>query len=113
MWQLILRGVIAGLVVIGVTELGRRFPRAGALLLTLPLVSIVAFVSAWTKYRELPPISRLAQETLVLVPLGLPFFVPLAFAERWGLGFWSAFGLGLLFAATTIGLWFWLGPKEL
>ncbi|MEX1098099.1 MAG: hypothetical protein WED34_18800 [Planctomycetales bacterium] len=113
MWQTILRGVIAALVVIGVTELGKRLPRAGALLLTLPLVSVIAFVSAWTKYRDLPPIARLARETLVLVPLGLPFFLPLAFAERWGLGFWTACGLGLVLASATIALWFWLGPPDL
>ena len=27
---------------------------------------------------------------LILVPLGLPFFVALAFADRFGLGFWIA-----------------------
>ena len=49
----------------------------------------------------------------MLVPLGLPFFVPLAFAERLGVGFWSSFGLGLLLAGTCVGLWLWLGPERL
>lgn len=110
MWMTLIRGVIAGVVIIGVTELSRKFPRAGALLLTLPLVSILAFVMAWTKYQDLPTVSRLAKETLILVPLGLPFFIPLAFAEKLNLGFWPAFGLGTLLASITIGLWFWLGP---
>lgn len=48
----------------------------------------------------------------MLVPLGLPFFVPLAFAERLGLSFWSAFTAGLVLASTTIGPWFWIGPKS-
>ena len=39
---------------------------------------------------------RLARETLVLVPLGLPFFIPLAFASRLGLGFWPALGAGIV-----------------
>ena len=51
--------------------------------------------------------------TLVLVPLGLPFFVPLAFAEKLGLGFWSAFFSGLALAFVTVGLWLWLGPERL
>jgi hypothetical protein len=58
-------------------------------------------------------ISRLARETLILVPLGLPFFVPLAFAHRLGLGFWSAFVVGVALASVTIGLWLWLGPRSL
>jgi hypothetical protein len=37
--------------------------------------------------------------------LGLPFFIPLAFADRLGLNFWSAFGAGLVLASLTIGTW--------
>ena len=106
MWMLLLRGIVAGATVILVTELARRYPRVGALVLTLPLVSLIAFVAAWTKDADLPGISRLARETLILVPLGLPFFVPLAFAESLRLGFWPAFGVGVLLATTTIGAYF-------
>jgi hypothetical protein len=111
MWMTLGRGIIAGVVVIAVTELSRKYPRAGALLLTLPLVSILAFVMAWTKYQDLPAVSRLARETLILVPLGLPFFVPLAFGEKLGFSFWPAFGLGFVLATSTISLWMWLGPS--
>ncbi|MDC0934820.1 hypothetical protein OAS39_00945 [Pirellulales bacterium] len=110
MWMTLVRGLIAGIVVIAVTELSRRHPRAGALLLTLPLVSILAFVMAWTKDHDLSAVSNLAKETLILVPLGLPFFVPLALAENLALSFWPAFGLGFVLAAVTISLWMWFGP---
>ena len=112
MWWTIFRGAIAGVTVVAVSELANRYPRLGALLLTLPLVSILAFVATWTKTRELTTISQLARETLILVPLGLPFFVPLAFADRWRLPFWPAFLAGVLLASATIGLWFWLGPRR-
>jgi hypothetical protein len=111
MWMLIVRGVIAGAVIVGVTAMSSRSPRVGAFLLTLPLISIVAFVSAWQQKHDLRAISQVARETLVLVPLGLPFFVPLAFAGRLGLSFWAAFGVGLILASVTVGLWLWLGPK--
>ncbi len=112
MGMILARGLIAGLTIVGVTELARRWPRGGALLLTLPLVSILAFVMAWTKDRDLSAVSRLARETLVLVPLGLPFFVPLAFAGRLGLSFWPAFAAGMVLASMTIGVWLWLGPEQ-
>ena len=105
------RAIIAGLVVATVSELADRFPRLGALLLTLPIVSIVAFVAVWNKEQELITVARLARETLVLVPLGLPLFIPLAFSERLGLGFWAALVAGVILASVTIGLWFWLGPQ--
>ncbi len=108
---MLFRAIVAGLVVAAVSQLADRFPRLGALLLTLPVVSIVAFVAVWWKDQQLGTISQLARETLILVPLGLPFFIPLAFAERLGVGFWGAFGLGIILASTTIGLWFAFGPK--
>ncbi len=100
------KGIIAGAIIIAVTEIGPKYPRIGGLLLTLPLVSVLAFIMAWTKQGDLPAISALAKETLILVPLGLPFFIPLAFADRLGLSFWSAFMAGVILASATIAAYF-------
>ncbi|MAT14924.1 MAG: hypothetical protein CMJ46_06605 [Planctomyces sp.] len=105
------RALFAAVVVAAVSELADRFPRLGALLLKLPVVSIVAFIAVWQKEQDVKTISNLARETLVLVPLGLPLFIPLALSERYALGFWSALILGIVLAGGTIGLWFWLGPS--
>jgi hypothetical protein len=67
-------------------------------------------VLAWQQHRDLPAVSRLARETLVLVPLGLPFFVPFAFAGQIGLSFWSALVEGIVLATLSISAWLWLGP---
>ena len=106
------RAIIAGLVVAGVSELADRYSRLSALLLTLPIVSIIAFVAVWTKDHNLGSTTRLARETLILVPLGLPFFLPLAFSERLGLGFWASFVLGVFLASITISIWFLFGPAQ-
>ena len=111
MISILLRVVIPAAIIVAVSELSRRSPRLGALLLTLPIVSILAFGSAWLKDHDLKSLSQMARETLILVPLGLPFFVPLAFAERLGLGFWTAACAGLVLASTTIGIWLFFGPK--
>ncbi len=111
MFPFLLRIVIPAVVIALVAEISRRSPRAGGLLLTLPIVSILAFAAAWIKDHDLPAISKLARETLILVPLGLPFFLPLAFADRLAIGFWQALVAGLLLASTTIGIWLVYGPK--
>lgn len=111
MWWNIVRALIAGAIVVGVSELSRRYPRVGALLLTLPIISMLAFVMSWQQHRDLPSIAELARETLILVPLGLVFFVPLAFAVRWGLSFWGAMVAGIALALVTIGVWFAFGPR--
>ena len=65
-------------------------------------------MATWLQTRDLPAVSRLARDTLVLVPLGLPFFVPLAFANQLRLGFWPAVGTGLAAATVAIIAWFWM-----
>lgn len=111
-WWNILRVAIAATIVVVVAELSRRYPRAGALLLSLPLLSILAILFAWFQHGDAAAISKLSRETLVLVPLGLPFFVPLAFADRLGMGFWAAFASGLAISSLTIGAWLLLAPSS-
>ena len=113
MFSLLLRVIIPVLMILAVSEVSRRSPRLGALLLTLPLVSILAFGAAWSRDHDVKSLSQMARETLILVPLGLPFFVPLAFAERLGIGFWTAMIIGLIMASLMIGLWLAYGPRHL
>ncbi|MBY0586594.1 hypothetical protein K2X85_05425 [bacterium] len=107
----ILRAIVSAVILVAVAEVSKRQPRLGAILLTLPIVSILAFTLSWWQYHDLVAVSRLARETLVLVPLTLPFFLPLAFAERLHLGFWTALGLGLLLAGLAVGSWIMLAPS--
>jgi hypothetical protein len=54
----------------------------------------------------------MARETLILVPLGLPLFIPLALAPRWGWDFWPSFVAGIVLASLTIGAWLWFVPAQ-
>jgi hypothetical protein len=81
LWN-VLRVAIVAVIVVAVAEVSKRSPRLGAVLLSLPLVSLLAFMFGWMQHRDLPAISRMARETLILVPLGLPFFIPLAAANH-------------------------------
>ncbi|HTN00659.1 hypothetical protein [Planctellipticum variicoloris] len=110
MLSIVIRITISVAVILAVSEISRRSPRLGALLLSLPLVSILAFSMSWVHQHDLKSLSRMARETLILVPLTLPFFFPLAFAERLSLGFWSAMGMGLCLAVIAIGAWMRLAP---
>jgi hypothetical protein len=101
----VLRLVIAAATIVAVSELSKRHPRYGALLLSLPLTSLLAFAFSWRQHQDLPAISQLARETLVLVPLSLPFFIPLAMASHYGWNFYAAFAAGVLLASATIGAW--------
>ena len=56
---------------------------------------------------DLAPIARMARQMLILVPLSLTFFVPVAFAERLHLTFWPAFALGLGVVTASVGSYLW------
>jgi hypothetical protein len=110
-WNIVRVGIVSITVVV-VAEISRRFPRYGAVLLSLPMLSVLAFLLSWIQHRDMLTISRMARETLILVPLGLPFFVPFAFATRLGIGFWQCFILGLCLSTCTIVGWLFLTPGE-
>jgi len=111
LWNVV-RVLLVAMIVAAVGDVSRRYPRAGALLLSLPIVSILAFLVSWFQHHDLTSISQLARETLILVPLGLPFFIPLACAPRLGMGFGWAFGTGVILASITIGAWLYLAPAK-
>lgn len=105
----IFRVALVAIIVVAVAEISKRSPRLGAVLLSLPLISLLAFTFGWMQHRDLPAISKMARETLILVPLGLPFFIPLAMADHCGWGFWPAFVGGVLLASVAIVGWLLFG----
>lgn len=111
MLMFFVRTFLAALIIGIVSEFSHRSPRVGAVLLTLPIISIMAILMTWFRDHDLKNLSQLSRETLILVPLGLPFFVPLAFADQLGLRFWSALAAGLILASLTVGGWLVFGPS--
>lgn len=108
MTRLVLNGVISGFVVVAVSEVARRHPRVADVILAVPLVVFAVYAVMYLRAPNLAPISKMARQMLVLVPLSLTFFVPLAFADRLHLTFWPAYatGLALVTATVTTYLWF-------
>lgn len=93
-WNVVRVAVVA-VIVVAVAEISKRSPRLGAVLLSLPIMSILAFQFSWWQHHDLPSLSRMARDTLVLVPLSLPFFIPFVLAERLGWSFWGCLAAGL------------------
>jgi hypothetical protein len=107
MIKFVVNGVIAGFVIVAVSEVARRYARAADVILAVPLVVFAVYALMYLREPDLAPISRMAREMLVLVPLSLTFFVPVAFAERLQLTFWPAFAIGLAFVTASVGTYLW------
>ena len=111
MFRFVMNGVLAGFVVVAVSEIARRYPRVADVILAVPLVVFAVYALMYLREPDLAPIARMARQMLILVPLSLTFFVPLAFAERFHLAFWPAFTLGLTFVLVSVGSYLWFGVR--
>ncbi len=111
MTSLILKGLAAGAVVVVVSEIAARFPRLAALILFVPIAVPLVFIAMYMKEPSVGPIASLARQSLLLIPLSLPLFVPMALADRLGWSFWAALGVGLALLAGTIGAYLWLSAS--
>jgi hypothetical protein len=107
MMKFVVNGVIAGFIVVAVSEVARRYPRVADVILAVPLVVFAVYALMYLRTGDLAPIARMARQMLILVPLGLTFFVPVAFAERLHLTFWPAFATGLALVAASVSSYLW------
>ena len=82
-----------------VSEIAKRSPVLGAIILSLPLISIFAFIWLWVDTRDKEGIAALAQSTFWFVLPTLPMFLVLPALLRAGMGFWGALGLSSLLTA--------------
>ena len=93
--------------IVAVSEVARRYPRVADVILAVPLVVFAVYALMYLRTPDLAPIARMARQMLILVPLSLAFFVPVAFAERLHLTFWPAFALGLVLVAASVSTYLW------
>ncbi|HEU4660896.1 MAG TPA: DUF3147 family protein [Pseudolabrys sp.] len=81
-----LSGVIVGIV----SEVARRSPTLGALIVSLPLVSILGILWLWRDTGDVVRIASHAESTFWYVLPTLPMFLVLPAMLRGGVGFWAS-----------------------
>jgi hypothetical protein len=111
MLYLIVKAAISGVMIAIVSEVAQRRPGLGALIVSLPLVSILAIIWLWRDTGDVIRIAAHAEATFWLVLPTLPMFLVFPALLRSGLSFWTAL-LGS--CALTIVLYLltiWLLPK--
>ena len=96
MWPYIIKVAITALVVVTVTEVAKRSPVWAALLASLPLTSLLAFVWLYLDTGETERVAALAQSIFWLVLPSLVLFVALPLLLRAGWGFWASLGSSCL-----------------
>jgi hypothetical protein len=102
MLAFVLRAGVSGVLIALVALLARRSPALGALVASLPLVSVMGMMWLWHDTRDPARLAAHAEATLWYVLPSLPMFVLIPVLLRHGIGFWPALGAG---CALTVALY--------
>ena len=102
-----IKALLSGVIIATVSEVAKRYPPLGALILSLPLISILAFVWLWIDTSDKESIATLAQSTFWFVLPTLPMFLVLPLLLRGGMGFWPALGLACLLTISLYAATIW------
>ena len=116
MWQYIVKTLVTALVVVAVAEIGKRNTFWAAVLASLPLISILAFIWLYIDTGSTQRIIELSRSVFWLVLPSLTLFVVLPALLRYGLSFWLSLALacGSTAAAYSIVIWTfgWFGIRS-
>jgi hypothetical protein len=103
----LVKALLSGVIIATVSEVAKRYPAVGALILSLPLISILAFIWLWVDTSDKEGIASLAQSTFWFVLPTLPMFLVLPAMLRGGTGFWPALGLACLLTIALYAATIW------
>jgi len=103
MLYLILKAALSGLIIMAVSEIAKRSPAFGALVASLPLVSLLAIIWLWRDTGDTARIANHAEATFWYVLPSLPMFLAFPYMLRSGVGFWWAL---VASCALTVVLYF-------
>ena len=113
--QYAIKILLTAVVAVAVSELGKRSTFWGALLVSLPLTSLLAFVWVYTDTGSEQLVAGLSFSIFWMALASLPLFLVLPALIRAGVTFWPALGLSCLLTAgvylATIRTLAWLGVR--
>ena len=96
--------LLSSLVLVAVSEIAKRSSLLGALLASLPLTSLLAFVWLYVDTGDVHKVSALSADIFWLVLPSLPLFLVLPWLLKSGWSFWLSLGVAALVSAVCYGL---------
>ena len=86
----VIKCALSGIIVAVVSEVAKRSPSFGALIVSLPLVSLLGILWLWRDTGDAERIASHAESTFWYVLPSLPMFLVLPAMLRAGVGFWPS-----------------------
>ena len=104
MLYLVIKALISGVIVAAVSEIAKRNPGFGALVASLPLVSVLGMIWLWRDRPDVGNMAAHAEATFWYVLPSLPMFLAIPSLLRAGWGFWPALLAGCALTVVLYGL---------
>ncbi len=95
MLEFTIRAALSGLIIAAIALIARRYPAAGALIASLPLISILAMLWLWHDTSDKTLLADHAEATFFYVIPSLPMFLLIPVMLRRGYEFPAALGSGI------------------
>ncbi len=105
MLYLVLKTLVSAAILVAASEVAKRSTLLGALLIALPLNSMLAFSWLYADTRDPARVAALAQSVMLLIIPSLNFFVLMPVCLKAG----QSYGLALAISsgATVLACWLW------
>lgn len=111
MWYFLAKAMISGVIIAIVSEVAKRQPGVGALIASLPLISVMGMIWLW---RDRPDVANMADHsaaTFWYVLPSLPMFLLIPFLLNRGFAFWIALIAGCLLTIVLYLLMIWVTSR--
>jgi len=111
MWQIAAKALLSGALIVAIAEIGKRLPTMGALIASLPLVSVLGMMFLWHARPDAENMAVHAEATFWYVLPSLPMFLAIPAMLRHGVPFWLALALGCGLTVVLYLAMMQIGPR--
>ena len=111
MLYLAIKALLSGLLIAAVSEIAKRSPGFGALVASLPLVSVLGMIWLWHDKPDAANMADHASATFWYVLPSLPMFLLIPAMLRHGWPFWPALPAGCALTIALYAAMMLLGPR--
>ena len=111
MLYLFIKAALSGVIIAIASEVARRSPGWGALIVSLPLVSVLTMMWLWHDTHDRERLAAHAGSTFWFVLPSLPMFLLIPLLLRNGMSFWLALAVGCVLTMVLYSGMIWMGPR--
>jgi hypothetical protein len=111
MLYFVVKCILSGIIIAAVSEIAKRSPALGALIVSLPLVSLLGILWIWRDTGDVERIAGHAESTFWFVLPSLPMFLALPAMLRGGVGFWPSMAASCVLTMALYFLTAWALSK--